>query len=151
MPYNRMPHVMLRAGILAVLAAATLAACQNPVSSGGHLVPDGVVIRQAGAVVASHVGTTVTGQLTVAANSQGAPLTVHFVHAGEDIVPPSGYYLEVPDRPAVEWVPDAPGAFAGRLQGRAAGTTSLTFRWMHGAVGRGHQDFAREIPVVVTQ
>jgi hypothetical protein len=137
-------------GSAAVLAAVALAACDNPVSSAGHVVPDGVVIRQAGEVVASHVGTTVTGELTVAAGEQSAPLTVHFVRAGADVSPLQGYYLEVPDRPAVEWQADSPGGLAGRLYGRSAGTTTLTFRWMHGAVGRGHQDFAREIPVVVT-
>jgi predicted small secreted protein len=145
-----MPYRRVYTGFIAVLAAVVLAGCDNPVSGGGHLVPDGVVIRQAGEVVASHVGATVTGELTVAVGQQSAPLTVHFVRDGADVVPPQGYYLEVPARPAVEWQPDAAGGFAGRLVGKTAGTTGLTFRWMHGAVGRGHQDFAREIPVIVT-
>jgi hypothetical protein len=145
-----MSNMRMRAGTLAVLAAGLLGACTNPVSSGTHTQPDGVVIRQTGTVVASNTPQGVTGQLTVQAGQAGEPLSVHFVQAGEEIAPPAGYYLDVPATAQAEWVPDVAGGFTGHIRGLGAGSTTLSFRWMHGAVGRGHPDATRTIPVVVT-
>jgi hypothetical protein len=146
-----MSYTRTRAAVLAGMAALTVAGCTNPVGDGGHLSPDGVVIRQGAEVVASHLGTTVTGQVTVQAGEATPTLTVQWMSGDTEVTPPHGYYLEVDPQPQAQWVPDAPGAFSGRVQGITPGSTNLRFKWMHGAVGRGHSDATRTIPVVVAQ
>jgi hypothetical protein len=146
-----MSYSRTRLAVMAGIAALVAAGCTNPVGDGGHLRPDGVVIRQGGEVVASHLGGTVTGQVTVQDGQATPTLTVHWMSGTTEITPGQGYYLEVDPQPQAQWVPDAPGTFSGRVQGTAPGSTDLRFKLMHGAVGRGHPDATRTIPVVVAQ
>lgn len=147
-----LPNTIRRAA-LALLACMPLAACDNPVSPGEHIKPNGIVIRDGATAVVQVAGTTVTGALTVQAGVQSPALTVHFLDGGGNaITPPQGYYLNVVTAaPGIAtWVQATPGEFGGRLQGVAAGTATLEFQWVHGAVGSGHPDAAFEIDAVVT-
>jgi predicted small secreted protein len=143
----------IRRAALALLACVPLAACDNPVSPGEHIKPAGIAIRDGATTVVQVMGTTVTGGLAVQAGQQSPPLTVHFLASGgNEMTPPHGYYLNVVSKAAgtATWVQATPGEFAGRLQGIAAGTATLEFQWVHGAVGSGHVDERFEIDVVVT-
>lgn len=134
----------------AALVAVVLAACQNPVSPGGHSTPAGVEILRDGAVLARvQLGPpgeplTTTGRLSVGAGQQTQPLTVRFLRSdGAPLAPGAGYYLMevVSSAPGVaRWEQATPGEFGGRLIGTAPGTANLSFALGHGAVGRGHQD-----------
>lgn len=142
-----------RAAAIALVAGMVVVACSNPVAPGAHVRPAGMIIRAGADTVVHVVGTTVTGELTVQAGQQTAPLTVHFLDgAGNEITPPQGYYLNVEVQTAgvAAWTQNTPGEFAGRLQGVAAGTTTLEFQWVHGPVGGGHVDERFSIQAVVT-
>jgi hypothetical protein len=143
----------MRGSAFALLAGSAAIACSNPVSSDGHIRPQGVVVRDGATVVAQVSGGTATGQLTVQAGQLTPPLTVRFMDAGgNEITPPHGYYLAVVTRPAgiAAWVQDTPGEFGGRLQGLAPGAAELDLEWVHGPVGSGHVDQRFTISAVVT-
>jgi hypothetical protein len=142
----------IRPAALALAAAVLLAACDSPVG-GGHIVPNGLVVRAGTTVLAQVVGTTATGQITVAAGAETPVLTVRFLdHSGNEMAAPDGYWLRVVPANATvaTWVPDAQGSFTGRIAGLSAGTTRLEFQWMHGSFASAHADFARSVDVVVT-
>ncbi|HSJ06640.1 MAG TPA: hypothetical protein VK936_08060 [Longimicrobiales bacterium] len=143
----------MRGAAFALLASSAAIACSNPVSSGGHLRPNGVVVRDGTTVVAQVSGGTATGQLTVQVGQHTPRLTVQFIDAGGNaITPPTGYYLAVVPRQegVAAWVQDAAGEFAGRLHGLAPGTIELDFEWVQGPVGSAHVDQRFTINAVVT-
>jgi hypothetical protein len=150
-----MQHRRAGRGVFAAIAVGLIAAaCSNPVSPGDHRFAAGVVVRDAaGAELVRAQGTTVTGGLTVAAGQQTGPLTVWFLNSsGEEMAPPSGYWLKVESvNPAVaSWTQATAGEFGGRLVGGIAGQTTLRFLNMHGAVGSGHDDGLQDVTVTVT-
>jgi hypothetical protein len=145
-------------GLFALVGVLALAACSNPVSSGDHTRPLGVEVVGDGGVLiralaaSREANPVITGQLTVQAGEQTAPLTVRFLAAGgEAIPPPQGYYLRVTSgNPGiVTWQQATEGEFGGRLVGVGAGSSTLVFDFMHGAVGRGHSDQSFTLPVTV--
>jgi hypothetical protein len=143
----------MRGAAVALLASSAVIACSNPVSSGDHVRPNGVVVRDGATVLAQVSGGTATGQLTVQVGQLTPPLTVQFLDAGGNVItPPHGYYLAVVPRPAgiAAWVQDVAGEFGGRLQGLAPGSVELDFEWVHGPVGGGHVDQRFTINAVVT-
>jgi hypothetical protein len=145
----RAPGMRLGAATAMVLAFV-VTACQNPVSTSDHLRPHTMEVLEGGTVVLTAEAATQAGQpsvvagaLSVRAGQQTAPLTVRFVTRGGSVItPPSDYWLRVtPNNPGVAtWQRASEAEFGGRLAGHAPGTVLLTFDWMHGAVGRGHED-----------
>jgi hypothetical protein len=142
----------VRALLLPLAAAATVAGCGNPVSGGSHVQPAGVVIRQGTTVLVRVLGQTFTGDLEFEAGTTSRMLTVRFLDRnGQEIDPPSGYWLNVEsgDPTIAEWEPTANGAFTGRINAIIAGDTYMDFLWIHGPVGGGHEDFGVRIDVTV--
>jgi hypothetical protein len=129
---------------LLFLVAAVLTACDNPVAGDRHVHPDGIVIRQNTTTLVRVEGQQVTGQLALSLGQQTGPLTVRFLDDdGDEIAPESGYWLRVTAQPAIAtWAPDVAGGFTGTLTGTAADVGTITFEWMHGAVGSGHADYS---------
>jgi hypothetical protein len=148
-------------GILALVAAGWLAACQNPVTAGEHLTPEGFVILDGTEVVVQGTGgrtqPVVTGQLTVRAGEQRA-LVLRFTDRDGTLMTPAGYHaaVQVTGLPGIaQWQPatvveNLPPWSYGALQGNAPGMTTLRFSWMHGAVGSGHEETGWNVTVVVT-
>jgi hypothetical protein len=143
-------------GTLALAAAATLAACQNPVSAGAHITPDGFAILEGTTVLVQGQGgrtqPTVSGQLSVQAGQQRGPLTLRFTDRdGAVMTPPDGFYVEVSTGSAgiATWQ-SAAGGLSGSVLGVAAGTTTLRFGWLHGPLGAGHEETGWNVAVVVT-
>lgn len=142
-------------GVLALVAAASLTACENPVSAGAHLTPEGFALLEGSEVIVAGTGgrsqPAVSGNLTVGVGQQRA-LTVRFTDAGgAPILPPTGYFVEVVTTGATDiatWQPSMDG-MAGTLSGVAAGTTTLRFNWMHGSPGAGHAETGWNVNVVV--
>lgn len=139
-------------------ATLGLAACSDDptMPADDHAEPVRVEIRAAGQVLASATPTSATGTLVVAAGVETMHLDVVFVaEDGDDIVPDDEEFLEVVvgNGSVAEWEQDTPGEFGGHLHGDAVGTTTLTFRLMHGAVGSSsaHADFiSAQVPVEVS-
>lgn len=144
---------------LAILAlVATVAACDNPVSSEEHSEPEGVILR-AGATEVIRVqgvgaGATVTGALTVVAGAQSPELTVVFIDQdGDEItLDPTEYWVNVVSvsTATATWQGSAAAGFTGRVTGQAAGATAFQFRVYHGPPGGGHPDGDGPIVVPVT-
>ena len=99
-------------------------------------------------------GQTVTGQIDVAVGVETADLTVTFLdHDGDAVTLDADMYLEVSsaNEAVAAFNQDTAGEFGGRVEGVAAGQTSLTFRLMHGQVGSGHPDYVSPaVPVNVS-
>lgn len=128
----------------ALVLALGLAACDNPVAREDHVEPAGVQVLQGGQVIAETHGDHTHGRITVRAGEESPHLTVRFVDdADRPVELGSGYYLAVAvaDAAVAAWEQDTPGEFGGHVHGRAAGTTTVRFRLMHGRVGGGHADF----------
>jgi hypothetical protein len=142
-------------GVLALAAAATLAACQNPVSAGAHITPEGFALLEGSTTLVTGTGgqsqPTVTGNLSVGVGQQRT-LSVRFTDAGGAVMlPPSGYYIDVVTTGAAgiaTWQPATDG-LSGTLTGVAAGTTTLRFSWMHGPPGAGHAETGWNVNVIV--
>lgn len=139
---------------LALVAAVVIAACgDDPTDIEDHSDPEGVVLELNGATIAEYDGDTQswTGEMEVGVGMETAHISVIFVdHDGDDINPdPAEFYLEVAvdDGNIAEFEQDTPGEFGGHLHGNQVGTTEVTFRLMHGAVGAGHPDFETVNPV----
>lgn len=154
-PHRRGLSGML--GLLTLAGTLTLAACgDDPMADDhdDHSEPVGVEVRAAGQVLASASPTSATGTLSVAAGEETMHLDVVFVtEDGDAVVPDDDEFLEVVvgDGSVAEWEQDTPGEFGGHLHGEAAGTTTVIFRLMHGAVGSAsaHADFI-SAPITVT-
>lgn len=142
----------LRTAVLLGLVAGT-AACENPVSSGGHNAPAGIRLIVAEQVVVSGSAAALQGNMVLTAGQQSAPITVQFTNAAGDVIESDGnYWLKVTSASTAvaDWQATPEGAFTGRIRAGAAGTASLRFEYFHGSVGRGHRDGdAFDIPVVV--
>jgi hypothetical protein len=144
---------------IAAIAIITMTACQNPVSSGDHLRPQAMeilegatVLMRAQAVTAQNQPSVMTGELVVRSGEQTSPLTVRFLDAdGEVIPPPFGYWLRITPANAavVRWERASEAEFGGRLVGVSPGEARLRFEWMHGAVGGGHEDRTFDVTAVV--
>jgi hypothetical protein len=136
-----------------VLAAAVLllTACENPATPGGHIHAYGVVVRDGTQELIRATGATVIGSLEVVAGQQRGPLTARMLdREGRDLEPRHGFWLRVISAaPAIARWDYTQGEYTGRLVGVAAGTTTLEFCNMHGAVGRGHDDGCQNVPVTV--
>jgi hypothetical protein len=140
--------------MLVLLAAVVLVgACGNPVSPrDDHVEPVGITIHAGDTQLVAATRSSVEGALVVANGSQSPVLTVRFVDAtGATVQPGSDYHLAVVSSSAAvaEWQPQQPGAFTGTIAGRAVGSATLTFRWMHGRPGTGHSDLDIVVPVSV--
>ena len=136
-----------------LMLMAALAGCDNPVSEGAHAQVSGVILRAGGTDLVVVTASGATGGISLVAGAQSPQITVIFTdNSGDEITPPSGYYLDVETSSAAvaTWAPTAPGAFTGRIVGQAAGTASLEFKYMHGNVGSGHEDESFIVAVAVT-
>lgn len=149
-----------RAGMaLPLIAALGLAACGDDpmVPDEMHSEPVRVEIRAAGQVLASATPASATGTLVVAVGTETMHLDVVFVDEdGDEVVPDDEEFLEVVvgNGSVAEWEQDTPGEFGGHLHGEAVGTTTLTFRLMHGTVGSSsaHADFiSAQVPVEIAE
>ena len=152
------PTSRLGATALALLAALAVSACDDDPTSPGedHHEPAGVRITMGGVTLVTVQGTNVTGTLTVAAGQETAHMGVVFLDEdGDPITPDDDEFLEVEiaDETVAEFEQDPPGEFGGHLHGVTAGTTTATFRLMHGTVGgSAHADYVSPaITVVITE
>lgn len=130
-----------RTGMPFIALAALLAACDNPVGE-RHESPHGVVVREGPVELVRLTGEHVSGQLTLEEGEQ-KQITVRFLNReGGDLPPEPGYWLRVTVSPAIAtWQPASAGGFDGTLAGGEAGSGTITFELMHGAVGAGHADY----------
>ena len=136
-------------GMISLLAA--VAACDNPVTPGGHEEEaHGVSILLGDTEVARYFEGEVTGVLpAVAAGAEGALLTVVFLdHDGEALDLEHEEEISLRARSANADVADFEvSGFGGRVQGLSAGSTTIIFDLMHG----DHADFSTlGIPVTIT-
>jgi hypothetical protein len=132
-----------------VVAGASLAAgCSG---EDGHIRPWGMVIREGTQILVHARGSTVDGSLSVRAGEESPDLVVRFLGRNGEELQVVPYHLEVwsADAGIAEFRPDTVGAFEGRLEGSAPGTTTLLFRWMHGRVGEAHKDRDWAVDVTV--
>lgn len=143
---------------LALATVLALGACDDdPVGNDEeHLDPVGLVVLNAGVEVLRVEGLNIIGSLTVAAGDETAHLDVEFIDEdGDRFVPtdPDEWLRVTVANPAIAaWNQDEAGEFGGHLEGLSAGTTTIGFDLMHGAVGSAsaHADYRTpNVPVVV--
>ena len=141
-----------RSGFLGLMFVAALAAgCDNPVKGEEHEEEAaGVSIRNGTTEVARYFDGEITGALpTVAAGQSGPLLAVVFLdHDGEPLDLGVESELTMRARPANTNIADFElSGFGGRVEGVAAGSTTIIFDLMHG----NHADYSTlGIPVTVT-
>jgi hypothetical protein len=146
------------ATVLTLGVVLTLGACdEDPVSADGdHVDPVGIVVVSGTVDLVTVTGLNIIGAFIVEEGGQTDPLAIEFIDAqGHRFVPDEpDEWLRVtvthPDK--AQWVPDAPGAWAGTIRGLLAGTTTVRFELMHGAIDSqaSHPDFGTPgIPLVV--
>lgn len=142
-----MKFTLPRNGWLAATLAGmlVLGACgDDPTVPDDHAEPEGVVLRLNGQVLASYDGGTWSGEVALSVGQETGSITVQFVDDhGDPLEADDEEYLDVimGNSSIADFLSDAPGAFTGRLSGKAVGQTFATFRLMHGAVGSGHPDY----------
>jgi hypothetical protein len=140
--------------VLAIAGALTLAACDDdPTGVDEHHEPEGVQLVLNGVTVATYDAGAWTGGLEVNAGEETAHIDVQFLDdEGDPIALDDDVYLEVEvaDETIAEFEQDTPGEFGGHLHGVSAGTTTVVFRLMHGAIGSGHADFVTTPGVTAT-
>ena len=133
------------AAMAAMVLALALGACDSTTEHEEHAEADGVELVIGNQVVASYEveDQSWDGELEVDAGAETAQITVRFVdHDGDEISFDEEVYLEAEaaNESIAEFELSAPGAFTGKLRGKMEGQTGVTFRLMHGEVGRGHPD-----------
>ena len=147
-------HNLARAAAAAFLSAAVLTACDNPVGEREqHVRPARIAILSGTTELAGGTFGSITGSLTAQAGQQTGPLTVRFfTSAGAEISPSAEYHMRVTsgNNAIAQWLQATSGEFGGRVSGAAAGTTTLTFGYVHGAPGTGHSEADFVIPVTIT-
>ena len=151
MPLSHTFRASRRSGFVGLVFVAALAAgCDNPVKGEVHEDPAGVSILQGTTEVARYFEGEVTGALpTVTAGQSGPLLAVVFLdHDGEPLDLGTESDLTMRARSANTNVADFElSGFGGRVEGVAAGSTTIIFDLMHG----NHADFSTlGIPVTVT-
>lgn len=151
---------MIRAPAAFALALAfgvLATACDNPVDvdhGHHHAEPEGVIVRLGDEVIATAEGTDgddetrlSTGSIDVLAGGETGLLEVIFVdHDGDpvEIDDHTSLGFSVADEAVATFELDPSDGFAGRVVGHQAGSTTITFRLMHGS----HADFTAE-PIVI--
>ena len=137
-----------RFAALALVSTFALAACDDDGTEPHDDHNDeasGVQILVSGNVVATYTSdnSTWVGAITVDAGSE-LDITVQFTSDDGDVLTPDDdEYLDVviADETVADFHGNSDGAFAGHVDGLAAGETTAVFRLMHGQVGSGHPDF----------
>jgi len=137
------------ARVAAMVFALALVACGTTDPDPGHPEAEGVELVVSGRVIASYDGDTQKwdGELEVDVGEETPHITVRFVdHDGEPVELEDDTYLEVDieDESIAEFEQDTPGEFGGHLHGKSEGETDVTFKLMHGEVGKGHADFVTQ-------
>jgi hypothetical protein len=134
--------------VLTVLTALTaLAACTDATGPGDdHADPAGLRIVAGGTTIVSvNAARQVTGSITATLGGQTDLMQVEFLDdAGAVTTPnPEAFYLRVQlGNTTLASVQQNPaGAFSFRLQGLAAGTTTVQLSLMHGRHPGGHADY----------
>lgn len=151
-------HLTTRIPLLSLLLLALFAAAcdSNPVEEDhdDHAEVEGMILTADGTELYHARGTESSGRITVAAGSTTDLITVQFLdHDGdpihtEDLDAGFSFGWEVTGADLIDVVPEAGGAYAFRLQGRTAGSTTLKVGLKHAGE---HFDFSREVPVDVTE
>jgi len=141
---------MLRLSIFLSLVLLTASACKKHDHDHDHADLNGFRLSQSGAVVAQQTGTTLTGSVTIARGTSNPVFSVVFLEENGDVYDEfktdESLLIEVGNT-SVAAVQAGPGRWEFRLNGVAAGSTSLTVNLMHS----GHKDFeSRPVPVTVT-
>ena len=132
------------ARVATLVFALALAACDSTPPHDHH-EPAGAELVISGQVVASYDAGTGrwTGELEVDVDEETPHIAVRFVNEEGDLIDDDDTYLEVDieDESIAEFEQDTPGEFGGHLHGVSEGETDVTFKLMHGEVGKGHADF----------
>ncbi|MEJ2538710.1 MAG: hypothetical protein P8188_01795 [Gemmatimonadota bacterium] len=141
---------------LALVGALALGACDDD-STGldddhGEDVA-GAVLTMNAAELARYDGPSRTwsAEVTIDEGQESDHIDVEFVdEAGNPVALGDDFHLEVvvADGTIATFEQDTPGEFGGHVHGEAVGSTLMTFRLMHGAVGSGHPDFSASNLVV---
>ena len=134
------------ATVAAMVSALALAACGTEPSDDDHADPHGLELVIGGKVVASYDGDTQkwTGEMEVDVGEETPHITTRFVDdKGGAITPEDDWYLEVDveSESIAKFEQGKAGEFGGHLHGVSEGETDVTFKLMHGDVGKGHADF----------
>lgn len=136
------------ARVAAMVFALALVACDSTEPDPPHHEPAGVELVVSGRVIASYDGDTQKwqGELEVDVGEETPHITVRFVDEDGDPFDEDDTYLEVDieDESIAEFEQDTPGEFGGHLHGASEGETDVTFKLMHGEVGKGHADFVTQ-------
>lgn len=141
--------ILNRLSILLVMLALSVTACEKHDDHDDHAELNGFKLLQNGATVAQQTGTTLTGAVTIAVGTTNPVFSVVFVEADghdyDEFEADDSLLVEVGNT-SVAAVQAGPGRWEFRLNGVAAGTTTLTVNLMHS----GHKDFeSRPVPVTV--
>ena len=139
---------MIRLSIFLSLVILTASACEKH-DHDDHAELNGFRLSQSGAVVAQQTGTTLTGSVTVARGTANPVFSVVFLEEDGDVYDEfetdDSLLIEVGSS-TVAAVQAGPGRWEFRLNGVAAGSTTLTVNLMHSC----HKDFeSRPVPVTV--
>lgn len=144
---------------LALVGALALGACDDDstgVDDDHSEDVEGFVLTLNGAELARYDGETRTwsNPVSIEVGEETDHIDVELVDEDGDVVAPEAdTYLEVlvGDESIAEFEQDTPGEFGGHIHGETAGSTTMEFRLMHGAVGSGHSDFSSaDLVVTVT-
>jgi hypothetical protein len=148
-------------GVIAIAAATWLAACQNPVTAGDHLRPEGFTLSDTSGLLVQGTGgraqPVVNAPLTVRVGEE-LRLTMRFTDPSGTQMAQAGYFGQAQVRGAAvaswtAWTGPTtldPAWATGTLRGIAVGTTTLRFGWMHGAPGSAHEETGWDVIVNVT-
>lgn len=147
-----------RLTILTTLSVLSiLSGCSDSTGPGDrHEDPAGLRAVVGGTTIVSvNAARQVTGSFAATVGAQSELIQVQFLDEDGDVISPSAssYYLRVQlGNSALATVQQSPaGAYSFRLQGLAAGTTTMQLSLMHGQHPGGHSDYTSpNITVVVT-